>query len=62
MTCKLGDITNFAVFAKVSTIGESLLVPFYISLTADISGTRKGIKTQSMLFFPAFPVLSDMRK
>ena len=38
--------------------GEPLFVPFYISLNADISGTRKDIKKRSTVFCPVFPVLS----
>ena len=38
--------------------GEPLLVGFYTSLNADISGTRKDIKKRSTVFFPVFPVLS----
>ena len=41
--------------------GEPLLVPFYTSLNADISGTRKDIKKRSTVFFPVFPVLSYQR-
>ena len=37
---------------------EPLLVPFYTSLNTDISGTRKDIKKQSVVFFSVFPVLS----
>ena len=38
--------------------GEPLLVPFYTSLNADISETRKDITKWSTIFFPVFPVLS----
>ena len=38
--------------------GEPLLVPFYNSSNADISGTRKDIKKRSTVFFPVFPTLS----
>ena len=34
---------------------ESLLVPFYTSLNADISGTGKDIKKRSMISFQFFP-------
>ena len=42
----------------MSYFSEPLLVPFYTSLNADISGIRKDIKKRSMIFFPLFPVFS----
>ena len=38
--------------------GEPLLVPFYTSLNAATSGSRKDIKERSTVFSPVFPVLS----
>ena len=58
LTCKPVDVTNFAVFDDRPYFGEPLLVPFYTSLNADISGTRKDIKKRSTVFFPVFLVLS----
>ena len=56
-----GEVTNFNVFAKVSTKVEPLFVPFYTSLNADISGTRKDIKNWSTAFFPLSPVFSGQK-
>ena len=42
-------------------LGEPLLVPFYTSLNADISRTRKDIKKRPTVFFPVFPVLLYQR-
>ena len=56
------DVTNYANFRQSFDdrpySGEKLLVPFYTSLNADTSGTRKDIKKRSTVFFPVFLVLS----
>ena len=48
-------------FDDMPYFGEPLVVPFYTSVNADISGTRKDIKKRSPVFFPVFPVLSYKR-
>ena len=37
------------------------MVPFYTSLNADISRSRKDIKRQPTVFFPVFLVPSDQK-
>ena len=69
LACKPGDVTNLTVFAKVSrsTTTELLLMPFYTSLNANISGIRKdsekrsqGIKCYFYILAPNFLTISAM--
>ena len=54
LICKPADVTNSSTFAKVSTIGKPLLMPFYTFLNADFSGARKDIKKRSTVSFTSF--------
>ena len=59
MKCKPGDVMTLTPFAIVSLTGEPLLVPFYISLNADISGPRKITRKdqqRSLQFFLYFRI------